>query len=73
MTHLIRHRHKDRAQEQVRTEGIRLLAVGGAPRHQIVGHLAQDRQGHHEIVPICLDKVVPRYRRRVDVVLSEGP
>lgn len=70
-THLIRHGYENGAQEQVRAERVRLLTVRCVLCHQVVGDLAEDGQGQHEIVAIRLDKVVSRYRRRINVVFPE--
>lgn len=71
--HLIRHRHKNRAKEQVSAEWVGLLSVDTVLSQQIVGHLSQNRERNHEIIAIRLDKIVPCDGRGIDMVLPERP
>lgn len=71
--HLIRHRHENRAKEQVSAEWVGLLSVDAVLGQQVVGHLSQNRQRNHEIVSVRLDKIMSCDGRGIDVVLPEWP
>lgn len=70
-TNLICHGDKDRAQKQISAQCVLLLNLSVGPGEKVPRQLAQKRQRHHKVVPVSLDKVVPRDGRRIDVVLPE--
>jgi hypothetical protein len=69
--HLIGHRDEERQQEHVAVPGELLLDVLLGQRQEVPDHAGQERNGHHEVVAVGLDEVVPGYGRRIDVVFPE--
>lgn len=71
VAHLIGHRDEERQQEHVAVPGELLLDVLLGQRQEVPDHAGQERNGHHEVVAVGLDEVVPGYGRRIDVVFPE--
>lgn len=71
MSNLISHGDEDREQEHVAVPSELLLQVVLGHGEEVPGHAAQERDGHHEVITVRLDEVVPRYGRRVYVMLSK--
>lgn len=68
---LVRHGYKNRAQEQISTDGIILLDFGVRAGEEVPRQLAENWQRHHKVVSVRFDEVVPGDGGRIDVMLTE--
>lgn len=72
-TNLICYINKDGEEEEITFPAVDFSNLLRAVGEELVTGIRHDRNGHGEVVTICLYKVMPCDGRRVNVVLTERP